>query len=116
MPHSSAKRRGQAPDLAEPVVLTHGRHGVTGEGQLAPATLCAWQSVNFMSCTPAAEVESLCNQIHKDMVQVGMVDALRSSWQTRLYRQSLVPLRLSSTGCVAPVTCLARLQSFSTAV
>lgn len=25
------KRRGQAPDLSEPVVLTHGRHGVTGE-------------------------------------------------------------------------------------
>jgi len=32
------KRRGQAPDLSEPVVLTHGRHGVTREG--ARCTSC----------------------------------------------------------------------------
>jgi uncharacterized protein len=38
------KRRGQPPDLKEPVVLTHGRHGIT--------------------------VEALCDQIHRDMKKV----------------------------------------------
>ena len=38
------KRRGQPPDIKDPVVLTHGRHGIS--------------------------VESLCDQIHKDMKKV----------------------------------------------